>query len=277
MAVALSWFATVIGVVMWGPPALQVALGDLSLGPILTAVFVVFCVGVIDDVRPLSPGVKVGAEALASAVVIGAGVVMTHVTVAGHAYPLGPLAVVATLTWLLVVTNAFNLIDGLDGLATGLAIIAGVTCAAIVWIRADVATAVLLVALVGALAGFLPHNANPASIYLGDGGSLFIGFVLALTALTGFQKGATTLAAGVPLLIFALPLLDMAVAVGRRLRGRGAARTSMRVVLWRLLQPDDGHIHHRLVASGLSHRAAVAVLYAVAVGLSVLALATVKP
>jgi UDP-GlcNAc:undecaprenyl-phosphate GlcNAc-1-phosphate transferase len=277
IAVAVSWLVTIIGVSVIGDPVVREQLGDLPLGAILTAAFLVFAVGLVDDLRPLSAGTKVAVEALAGGLVIGAGVLIATVTLGGTAYQLGGLSVVATLLWLLVVTNAFNLMDGLDGLATGLAIIAGVTCATIVLLRADLATGVLLVALVGALVGFLPHNFNPASIFLGDGGSLFIGFVLALTAVTGFQKGATALAAGVPLLIFALPLLDTAAAVFRRLRGRSSAgASSVRASLWRLLQPDEAHIHHRLMSRGLSHRSTVLVLYAVAIGLSAAAIATAQ-
>ena len=107
--------------------------------------------------------------------------------------------------WIVGLTNAFNLIDGIDGLAAGIAGIAGATCATILVWRGHAAEAMLLAALVGAALGFLAYNFAPASIFLGDGGSLTFGFVLATTAITGWQKGATALAAGVPLLIFALP------------------------------------------------------------------------
>lgn len=265
IAIAVTWAATLMVVSRYGDDAIRGPLHALPIAPILTGALLVFAVGLIDDMRPLAAGFKVAIEAMAACALIGAGIVISRITVFGVTFQLGWLSVVATLAWIIVITNAFNLMDGLDGLATGLAIISGVTCTAIVIIRGDMATAVLLVALLGALAGFLPFNFNPASIFLGDGGSLFIGFVLALTAITGFQKGATALAAGVPVLIFALPLLDVISAAGRRLRGSPSSSWGPGAAVARLLQPDREHIHHRLLSSGLSHKSAVLVLYVVAV------------
>lgn len=276
IAIALTWAGTVLLASRYGDDAIRGPLNALPLLPILAGSLLVFAVGLVDDVHPVSAGAKITVEALGACALIGAGILIARITVFGVTLDLGWLSVVATMAWLICITNAFNLVDGLDGLATGLAIIAGVTCAAIVITRGDVATAVLLVALVGALVGFLPFNFNPASIFLGDGGSLFIGFVLASTAITGFQKGATALAVGVPLLIFALPLLDIVSTVIRRLRGAppGPDRR-LRTTVARLLQPDRKHLHHRLVSRGLSHKSAVLVLYAVAVCLAAAAILTV--
>ena len=133
----------------------------------------------------------------------------------------------------------------------------------------------LLAALVGAALGFLVFNFAPASIFLGDSGSLSLGFLLAATAITGWQKGATALATGVPLLIFALPIADSALALIRRSAG-AAARTADRSVatLRQIAQPDREHIHHRLLALGWSVRRTVLILYAITAVLSLLALAT---
>jgi len=275
VAIALTWVGTLLVASRFGDDTIRALLSTLPLVPILIGALLVFAIGLVDDLRPLSAGVKITVEALAAGALIGAGIVITQFTVFGITLELGWLSVVVTMAWLIVITNAFNLMDGLDGLATGLAIIAGVTCTAIVIVRGDLATAVLLVALVGALIGFIPFNFNPASIYLGDGGSLFIGFVLALTAITGLQKGATALAVGVPLLIFALPLFDVAVTIVRRFRGAPTtADWRLQAALSRLLQADRAHIHHQLVSHGLSHRSAVLVLYAIAVCLAALALVT---
>lgn len=275
IAIALTWTVTVAWVARYGDDPLRQALGVLPLVPIVAGALLVFVIGLADDLHPVPAGVKVGVEALAIGALLGAGIVISHVTVFGVTMALGWLSVVMTMAWMIAVTNAFNLLDGLDGLATGLAIIAGLTCALIVIVRGDAATAVLLVALVGSLVGFLPFNFNPASIFLGDSGSLFIGFVLGLTAITGFQKEATALAAGVPLLIFGLPLLDTVITIVRRLRvGPLARHRDLRAVVSRLLQPDREHIHHQLMSLGLSHRAAVLVLYAVAAAFSGIALLT---
>jgi len=277
IAVALTWAGTILMASRYGDSVISGPLNTLPLVPILVGALLVFAIGLTDDLRPIPAGVKVAGEALAAGALIGAGIVIVQLTVLGVTIELGWWSVIVTLAWIIGITNAFNLIDGLDGLATGLAIIAGVTCTAIVIARGDLATAVLLVALLGALVGFLPFNFNPASIFLGDGGSLFIGFVLALTAITGFQKGATALAVGVPLLIFALPLLDTVATVVRRLRGSPTTEEGLRgSVASRLLQPDREHIHHQLMLRGLTHRSAVLLLYAVAVCLAVIALLTMK-
>ena len=143
--------------------------------------------------------------------------------------------------------------------------------------RGDTTSALLLGALVGALAGFLPYNFNPARVFLGDGGSLLIGYVLSVTAITGWQKGATVLATGVPLLIFALPLADIAAAAARRAVARApGGGPSGRALVERLFAGDRLHIHHRLMALGLSHRGTVLVLYTLALLCSVLALLSVR-
>ena len=131
-----------------------------------------------------------------------------------------------------------------------------------------------LAALLGATAGFLVFKRHPASIFLGDSGSLLAGFLLAATAITGWQKGATALAAGVPLLIFALPIADSALALVRRSLARPANGRSIRATLRHIAEPDREHIHHRLLAIGWSVRRTVLVLYGVTAILSLLALAT---
>jgi len=198
-------------------------------------------------------------------------------TVGGYTWQLGILSYPATLVWIIGLTNAFNLIDGIDGLAAGVAVIAGATCAAILVGRGHAAEAMLVTALVGAALGFLVFNSSPASIFLGDGGSLVFGFVLATTAITGWQKGATALAAGVPLLIFALPLADAASTLIRRIARRPAVgRVTVTGILRRIVEPDREHIHHRLMALGWSPRQIVVMLYVLTLVLAVAALATAR-
>jgi len=134
----------------------------------------------------------------------------------------------------------------------------------------------LLAALVGAALGFLVYNFAPASIFLGDGGSLLFGFVLATTAITGWQKGATALAAGVPLLIFALPLTDTISALVRRTARSGGEQLTVARLLRRIAEPDREHIHHRLLALGWSTRQIVMLLYALTGLLSAIALLTAR-
>ncbi len=259
-------------------PMLQPAPVDSSIWtpmrPFFVAGGLIFLIGVVDDVRGLGPGLKLLGEFLAAAIVMSSGLLIERVTVLGSTWPLGWLAWPVTAGWLVGVTNAFNLIDGVDGLAAGITAIAGAACVAILVARGHAPEAMLLSALVGAAIGFLCFNFAPASIFLGDSGSLLAGFLLAGTAITGWQKGATALATGVPLLIFALPIADSALALARRAVARPADGRSMRAILRQIAQPDREHIHHRLLALGWSVRRTVLILYAVTAILSVLALST---
>lgn len=248
-----------------------------TLRPLLLAGGLIFLVGLLDDVRGVGPGPKLAIELVAALIVMTSGLLIQTVTLLGVSWQLGWLAWPVTVVWLVGLTNAFNLIDGIDGLAAGIAVIAGGACGAILVVRGHAAEATLLAAVVGAALGFLIYNFAPASIFLGDCGSLLIGFILAATAIAGWQKGATALAAGVPLLIFALPIADSAGTLIRRGLARGqAGPSSIATVLRRLAEPDREHIHHRLVGLGWSTRRTVLILYAVTGVLSMLALATAR-
>lgn len=245
------------------------------MSPIFLGAGIVFGIGLIDDLRPLSAWLKIVVQLLAAALVLTSGLLIERVTIGGQTWQLGAMSWPITLAWIVGLTNAFNLIDGIDGLAAGIGVIAGVTCATILVARGHVAEAMVLSALVGATVGFLAYNFAPASIFLGDGGSLVIGFLLATTAVTGWQKGATALAAGVPLLIFALPIADALSALVRRIfRPTGAGRVTLRRLLRQVAEPDREHIHHRLIALGWSTRRTVFLLYGVTIVLSLIALAT---
>jgi UDP-GlcNAc:undecaprenyl-phosphate GlcNAc-1-phosphate transferase len=235
--------------------------------PMLIGGGLVFAVGVADDVRPVSVPVKLAVQVVAALVAIAFGIRIDHVTILGDTWHLGWLAMPVTLLWIVGLTNAFNLMDGLDGLAAGLAIIAAATCATILIARGDVQGGLLLVILLGAACGFLPYNFNPATIFLGDSGSLVVGHLLAVTAITGWQKGATALAVAVPLLIFALPIGETTLSTLRRARTHGVRA---------IFAADQQHMHYRLVGLGLSHRSAVLLLYGVSLSLSLLALATMQ-
>ena len=245
--------------------------------PIIEAAVLVFIIGLLDDIRPISPFPKLAIEAAAAIIVMSSGLLIERVTILGTTWSLGALAWPITLCWILGLTNAFNLIDGVDGLAAGVAAIACGTCAAILVARDHGEEAMLLSALAGSALGFLVFNFAPASIFLGDGGSLLFGFVLASTAIAGWQKGATALATGVPLLIFALPWADLWSAFFRRLLAKGdGGPPSMLKTLNMLFTPDRGHIHHRLLELGWSTRRTVVVLYMITLVLSALALATAR-
>jgi UDP-GlcNAc:undecaprenyl-phosphate GlcNAc-1-phosphate transferase len=279
VGVALSLVVTLgVALVLDAHPLITPRPSPQGLLPVLVGAMLVFAVGLWDDVSPVPAVRKLGVQLVAAGIVAGSDLLITRVTMFGDTFTLGVLAIPLTVLWIVAITNAFNLMDGLDGLAGGLVVIAASTCALVLVTRGEHPAAMLLVSLTGATTGFLIYNFHPARIFLGDSGSLLAGFLLAVTAIIGRQKGATTLATAVPLLIFALPLLDTGVSVVRRLSRRGSipAWHSPPQVFARVFAADREHIHHRLIALGLSHRAAVLLLYALAVACSVLALLLIE-
>lgn len=215
---------------------------------ILPGAALVFAIGLLDDLHGLKPWHKFAGQAVAASVVIWAGV---HVTaVGGWVMPLW-LSLPITLVWLVGCSNAFNLIDGVDGLAAGAGLFATITILVGALLTKNVTLTLAMVPLAGALLGFLRYNFNPASIFLGDSGSLTIGFLLGCYGVVWSEKAATILGMTAPLMALALPLLDTAVAIARRFIRQQP-----------LTSADAGHIHHRLLALGLTPRKTALVLYA---------------
>lgn len=228
------------------------------LGPGL----MVFCLGVYDDLHELKPNWKFGVQILAAMLLYANGVGIHRVGISGHDEPLTMAwGLPLTVFWVLLITNAFNLIDGLDGLAAGSATFSTIVIFAVSLLRPNPLVSFLAIVLVGTMLGFLRYNLNPASIFLGDSGSLFIGFALSALALVGSQKATTMVAVAIPVISFGLPILDVVLAIVRRLL-RGMP----------LFRGDDDHIHHKLLKMGLSHRNAVLVLYAATAGFGFLSL-----
>lgn len=271
--------ATVLGMILvplWGPQDFDPA-NWITWRPFALATALVFGIGLLDDVRGVRPVPKLAVQLAAAILMMASGLLIQRITLLGVTWELGWAAWPLTAAWIVGLTNAFNLIDGVDGLAAGIAVLAGAACTAILVVRGHQAEALMLAALVGAAIGFLAFNFAPASIFLGDSGSLVIGFLLATTAIAGWQKGATALATGVPLLIFALPIADLLTTVVRRgLAPPASGPPSLRAALGQLLVGDRQHIHHRLLALGWSTRQTVLILYGVTAILSWLALSTAQ-
>ena len=244
-----------------------------------------FLLGLVDDIRHVSFKIKFLFQITAAVVIWSGGFRIVEVT---HPFREGALvfplwvSLCATVLWVVGITNAMNLIDGLDGLAAGTALIVTVTVACIAFIQNQVGVLAASVALVGSLAGFLFFNFNPAKIFLGDSGSMFLGFVLAVISMRGSHKGSTAVAVLIPILILALPILDTTLAVTRRMRRlwkRGVDEGHGIGFIFRnldhLFLPDRGHLHHQLLDLGYGHRSAVMILYGGVLTLALAALALV--
>ncbi len=228
---------------------------------------IILTLGVCDDVWTLRAGKKFLVQLLAGALVYSAGFRISQITnpFSGGLFKLGILAFPLTVFWVVGITNAFNLIDGLDGLASGISLIAGLSIVAISIFHHDIQTAAVALALVGAVFGFLRYNFNPAKIFLGDSGSLFLGFTLAILSIESSTKGSTAFSLIVPILVLGVPIMDTILAMIRRVLRSfmpdDSSRRSPAKKLRSMFVPDRRHIHHQLMATGLSHRDAVIVLY----------------
>jgi len=211
-------------------------------------------VGLWDDIMGMSSQRKFLAQLIVSLVAV----VLYGFTIAGFKLPhfgyvdLGWFAVPFSLFWYLGMMNAINFADGLDGLVAGMALIAALTLTVVSLWKGEYLVAITMCALAGAAAGFLPYNYNPARIFMGDGGSMFVGFALASAAVMGTEKAAAAISLAVPLLVLALPIIDAAAVIARRLHVRAP-----------LFQADRTHVHHRLLDLGLSQRQAVNLIYLV--------------
>ena len=227
-----------------------------------------FVIGLADDLFALPPLPRLLGQLLVAIAVWGEGVRIGSIELpfgllGSSPYLVLPdgLSLLATVIWLVGITNAINWLDGLDGLAAGVSGIAAAGLLSVSFSLHQPAAGLLAAALAGACLGFLRHNFNPARIFMGDGGSYFLGFALAAISIVGPAKGLTSVSLLLPILILSLPLADMsAVIMGRLSEGRSP------------FYPDRRHLHHRLLRAGLSHRRTVVLIYAFTQWLAALAL-----
>ena len=270
LSVFVSVLLSLILLLVINPQFVQILTDNLEVsfmvgGGLLT----VFLLGFWDDMQPLKPGIKFSVQFLIAGIIYFAGFKISNIS-----NPLGGMLNVEiidfplTLLWIVGITNAFNLIDGLDGLASGIATIATVSIFTVTAIGGDIFTALLALIMAGALVGFLRYNFNPAKIFLGDSGSLFIGFTLALLSIQSTTKITTGFALLFPLLVLVLPITDTLVSMVRRFLGSllpghkmKHGSTSIIRKIHGMFVPDRSHIHHQLLSLGLSHRNTVITLY----------------
>ena len=210
----------------------------------------IFLLGLYDDFRPVNPYIKFTVQAAAGALLFFGGFKVFQLPLLFGEQSFGWIALPLTILWVLWITNAFNLIDGIDGLAAGSALFSTITVFVVSLVSNNSSISLLAVVLAGAILGFLRFNFNPATIFLGDCGSLFIGFMLSALALAGAQKTPTIVAVAIPVVSFGLPILETTISVLRR---------------WIAGQPlfgaDREHIHHMLLDRGFSQRQVVIILY----------------
>jgi UDP-GlcNAc:undecaprenyl-phosphate GlcNAc-1-phosphate transferase len=249
ISVALGFFVGLAAAILLTPEetGFRSHLEGLLLGGLL-----VLSLGALDDRWGLSAFPKLLVQILAAGIAIAFGFQIDHLTdpISRQVWYLPTWLVwVSTTLWIVVVTNSINLMDGLDGLASGIAAIIAATLTFIAWQANYVVGVAMGVALLGALLGFLPYNFPPARIFVGDTGALFIGYSLSLLALEGYQR-VTLLTFVVPLLALAVPLIDTLLSIVRRMRRRT-----------NIMKADRLHMHHRLLESAQSHRSAVLSIY----------------
>lgn len=247
---------------------------------------IILSFGIFDDVRRLKPWVKLILQIVAGVIIVlfGFGVEAIANPLTGSMINLGFLSVPFTIFWLVLIANALNLVDGLDGLAAGTAIIAGVTIFGLSFFNQNIGIGIASIALAGSVLGFTRYNFYPAKIFLGDSGSLLLGFLLAVFSIQGSSKGATLVAVMAPVLALGLPIMETLLSIIRRfiksihLVDYSTKNGSVRALYFRgipLFRADKDHIHHRLLKLGFSQKKAVALLYGICIALSLMAFLSV--
>ncbi|MBR5514719.1 MAG: undecaprenyl/decaprenyl-phosphate alpha-N-acetylglucosaminyl 1-phosphate transferase [Clostridia bacterium] len=209
--------------------------------------------GMLDDIFRLKAMVKFLVQIGVAFIAVWQNVRVEQIFIMGNEIEFGALSIPITVLWIVGLTNAINLIDGLDGLSCGVSAISAISLLLVsILMGDDPKMTVLMAMLAGSCIGFLPFNLNPAKIFMGDTGALFLGFTLSVISIQGVMKMHTLVSFVIPIVIFAFPIFDTAFAFTRRiLKGKSP------------FSPDRGHLHHRLIDMGLNQKQTVAILYAV--------------
>jgi UDP-GlcNAc:undecaprenyl-phosphate/decaprenyl-phosphate GlcNAc-1-phosphate transferase len=268
-AIFLSFLLTFAVALPAGWHHLEASFG-ISFRTLLTILLpgcLIFALGIYDDIHSVSPYAKVAVQSVAGAMLFACGLRILDLPVLfGTRHFPWFVGLPLTILWVLAITNAFNLIDGLDGLAAGSALFSTMVVFAVALVSGSSLVSLMALVLAGSILGFLRFNFSPATIFLGDCGSLFIGFMLSALALQGAQKAPTIIAVAIPVVSFGLPILETALSIVRRFLGGRPVFTA-----------DREHIHHKLLQRGLSHRQVVITLYAVSALFALLSLFLLWP
>jgi UDP-GlcNAc:undecaprenyl-phosphate GlcNAc-1-phosphate transferase len=233
-------------------PAVEPSFAKPVLG-LLIGSFVIVITGIIDDIFQLSPKWKLLGQLIASGIVIyfGLTIDLVNIPFGQSNISIGWLSIPLTVIWIIGVTNSINLIDGLDGLSAGVSAIATLTILVIALMMPNVTVVLLSIILLGSLIGFLFFNFHPAKIFMGDSGSLFLGFTLATLSIMGFKQAAVV-SLLIPVMILGVPLSDTFFAIMRRFLNKVP-----------ISKPDKNHLHHCLLQLGYSHRKTVLIIYGI--------------
>ena len=221
---------------------------------------IIFSIGLLDDILDLNAWIKLAAQIVAASIAIYYGVVVSFVTNPLTAVKPGLPQCTITLLWIVGITNAINLIDGLDGLAAGVSAIAGATMGIVSLLHGQTIMAVMAFILVASILGFLPYNFHPARTFMGDCGSNVLGFILGCLAILGLTKSAAVISLFIPIVILGIPIFDTFFAIIRRMYNKAP-----------IFHPDKDHLHHRLLGMGFSHQGSVLIIYGISGVFSVLA------
>ncbi len=228
---------------------------DQRMTGIIIGATLILIMGIVDDIRGLPAKLKLAGQVLCACILFAASVRISFIS-----DPFGEgmiefpwiLSLIVTVLWIVGITNTINLIDGLDGLAAGVSFIANIAIAYIAYIHGRYEISMAFMALAGACLGFLPWNFHPAKIFMGDGGALYLGFMIASISVMSPMKSATVVATILPLFVLALPILDTALAILRRVKnGRP------------IMEADKGHLHHRIMNVGMGQKRTVLTLYCI--------------
>jgi len=269
VAIFISFSCCMAAAAAWAlySPRMHAAFSTKTLLTILGPATIVFLLGVYDDIHGAGPYFKFSVQGLAATMLFMGGLRIVNIPVVfgDHGLP-WYVGLPFTVLWVLAITNAFNLIDGLDGLAAGSALFSTLVAFVVALLNGPSLVTVMTIALAGAILGFLRYNFNPATIFLGDSGSLFIGFVLSALALAGAQKAPTIVAVAIPVVSFGLPILETSLSIIRRLISGRPVFTA-----------DREHIHHKLLQHGMTHRQVVILLYGVSAVFAMLSLFLLWP
>jgi UDP-GlcNAc:undecaprenyl-phosphate GlcNAc-1-phosphate transferase len=268
LAICMTFMTVAIGyVAFYRLRGIGTGFGIYTTFAVLAPASLMFILGLVDDARSLGPQVKFGVQIIAGLLLYYGGIrIYFFPIIAGYHELSSVISMILTVMWVLLISNAFNLIDGLDGLSAGSSLFSTLVVFVVSLFSGNPFVAVMSVTLAGAILGFLRYNFNPATIFLGDSGSLFLGFMLSAVSLAGAQKSTTLVAVAIPIVSFGLPLLDTFLSVVRRfLSGQP------------LFTGDREHIHHKLLKRGFTHKQAVVMLYGVSAALGLASLLLLYP